>query len=267
MDKTHNEEALVSIITPSYDSEAFVGQMIESVLVQTYRNWELIIVDDCSPDASNSIIEQYSHIDSRIKLIKLEENSGAAVARNTAIEAARGRYIAFLDSDDVWKSSKLEAQIGFMQKNEFPFTFSKYDVIDEENNFVNSIGVPTKVSYYDLLKTNYIGCLTAIYDVNYFGKVLMPLIRRRQDYGLWLSLLKRTGYAYGLNDDSLAKYRLRSGSISSNKATTSVYTWRLYREVERLNIIKAVYYFSHYFIRAVLRKKFPSIARKLGVLI
>jgi glycosyltransferase involved in cell wall biosynthesis len=265
MNDLHEEKPLVSIITPSYDSEAFIEQMIESVLAQQYSNWELIIVDDCSPDGSNSIVEQYANSDPRIRLIKLKNNSGAAVARNKAIEFAKSRYIAFLDSDDLWKPNKLEVQIGFMQKHKLPFTFTKYDVIDEENNFVNSVGVPDKVSYSDLLKTNYIGCLTAVYDADYFGKVQMPLIRRRQDYGLWLSLLKKTDYAYGVNE-SLAKYRLRAGSISSNKATTSMYTWKLYREFEKLNLVKALYYFSNYSIRAILRRKFPNFARKLGVL-
>lgn len=256
----------VTIVTPVYNSSDFIIETIESVQSQTFSDWEMILVDDCSSDDSVNIIKSYSQNDSRITLIKLEKNAGAAVARNRAIENAKGRFIAFLDSDDLWKPNKLEAQINFMQENRFSITFSKYDVMDEQGNLMNSIGVPSKVNYSDLLKTNYIGCLTVIYDTSFFGKVYMPLIRRRQDYALWLLLLKKVDYAYGLNI-SLAKYRLRKGSISSNKAVASMFTWRVYREVEKLSLIKSVYYFIHYFMQAILRRKLPSLARKLGILV
>lgn len=264
MVKEVNDQELVSIITPSYDSEAFIEEMIESVRGQTYRNWELLIVDDCSPDSSIEIVKRFAAEDPRIKFFELKDNSGAAVARNKAIGAAKGRYIAFLDSDDCWLPNKLEIQIAYMQMNRVFFTYSGYEVMSEEGESINVVSVPEKVNYSELLKTNYIGCLTAVYDTNFFGKVLMPLIRRRQDFGLWLTLLKNTDYAYGINM-TLAKYRIRKGSISSNKATTSIYTWRLYREVEKLNFLKASYYFSHYFVRAVLRRKFPSLATRIGL--
>lgn len=264
MKNIKSEEELVSIITPSYDSEAFIEQMINSVLAQTYHNWELIIVDDLSPDASNKVVEKYLSHDSRINLIKLTNNSGAAVARNKAIEVAKGRYIAFLDSDDCWMPNKLEVQISYMKKHNTPFSYSGYEVISEDDKLISSVTVPEKVSYFELLKTNYIGCLTAIYDTSIFGKVFMPLIRRRQDFGLWLTLLTKVDYAYGINQP-LAKYRIRKGSISSNKLTTSLYTWRLYREVEKLNLLVASYYFFHYVVRAVLRRKFPSLAKRIGL--
>lgn len=256
---------MVSIITPSYNCANYIIETINSVCSQKFAEWEMIIVDDCSSDNSVAVIKSHTEKDSRIKLIQLTENSGAAVARNTAIEAAQGRYIAFLDSDDLWLPDKLEKQLAFMQVNDYPFSYSAYNKIDENGNVFGHIGVPDKVSYSDLLKTCSIGCLTAMYDTKYFGKVNMPLIRKRQDFGLWLKLLKTTGYAYGLNE-TLAQYRVRADSISSNKANAARFTWRLYRDVEGLGLIKASYYFSHYAVRGLLRTKAPSLARLLGVL-
>jgi glycosyltransferase involved in cell wall biosynthesis len=255
----------VSIITPSHNCSAFISETIQSVLNQSFSDWEMIIVDDCSTDNSVEVIQSFVELDSRIKLIQLSENSGAAVARNRAIEAAQGRYIAFLDSDDLWLPYKLEKQLAFMQSNDYPFSYAAYDKIDENGQVFGHIGVPEKVCYSDLLKMCSIGCLTAMYDTAYFGKVYMPLIRKRQDLGLWLRLLKRTDYAYGLNE-TLAQYRVRTDSISANKANAAKFTWRLYRDVEGLNLFKASYYFSHYAVRGLLRTKAPGLARFLGVL-
>jgi hypothetical protein len=256
---------IASIITPSYNSSQFISESIRSVLSQTFSDWEMIIVDDCSTDHSVEVIQSFVEQDSRIKLIELSENSGAAVARNRAIEAAQGRYIAFLDSDDLWLADKLEKQLAFMHANNYPFTYAAYDKIDEKGQVFGHIGVPDKVAYSDLLKTCSIGCLTAVYDTACFGKVAMPLIRKRQDLGLWLKLLKKTDYAYGLNE-TLAQYRVRTDSISANKADVAKFTWRLYREAEGLSLIKASYYFSHYAVRGLLRTKAPGLARLLGVL-
>ncbi|EKO3914440.1 glycosyltransferase family 2 protein [Vibrio metschnikovii] len=255
----------VSIITPSYNSSLYIVETINSVCSQTFADWEMIIVDDCSTDNSVSVIKSCIEKDPRIKLIQLKENSGAAVARNTAIETAQGRYIAFLDSDDLWLPDKLEKQLAFMQANDYPFSYAAYNKIDENGQVFGHVGVPDRVSYSDLLKMCSIGCLTAIYDKEFFGKVYMPLIRKRQDLGLWLRLLKKTNYAHGLNE-SLAQYRVRIDSISSNKANAAKFTWRLYRDIESLNLVKASYYFSHYAVRGLLRTKAPSLARLLGVL-
>lgn len=255
----------VSIVTPLYNSVDFISDTIASVVSQTFNDWEMIIVDDCSTDNSVEVIHSFVELDSRIKLIQLSKNSGAAVARNKAIEIAQGLYIAFLDSDDLWLPDKLEKQLAFMQANNYPFTYAAYDKIDENGQVLGHVGVPNRVSYSDLLKTCSIGCLTAMYDTQYFGKVYMPNIRKRQDFGLWLELLKRTKYAYGLNE-TLAQYRVRSDSISANKLSAAQYTWRLYRDVEKLNLLKSSYYFSHYAVRGLLRTKAPALARKLGVL-
>ncbi|NNN45451.1 MULTISPECIES: glycosyltransferase family 2 protein [unclassified Vibrio] len=245
---------MVSIITPSYNCANYIFETISSVLSQTYSEWEMIIVDDCSTDNSVSVIKSHIEKDSRIKLIQLNENSGAAIARNTAIEAAQGRYIAFLDSDDLWEPEKLATQISFMQKNDIAFSFSAYHKVDEQGVNIGKVDVPEKVTYQKLLKCCVIGCLTAIYDTQKLGKVYMPLIRKRQDFGLWLRILKKCDSAYGLNIP-LAKYRIRKDSISSNKLKAAQYNWKLYREVEKLSLFKSVYYFSHYAINGVLRSR------------
>ncbi|MCK9466326.1 MAG: glycosyltransferase [Thiopseudomonas sp.] len=254
-----------TVVTPSYNSALFIAETIESVISQSLTGWEMIIVDDCSSDNSVQVIQSYVDQDIRIKLTQLSENSGAAVARNIAIEAAQGRYIAFLDSDDAWLPNKLEKQLKFMQENNYPFSFAAYDKINEAGEAIGHIGVPEKVTYSDLLKMCSIGCLTAIYDTKYFGKVYMPLIRKRQDLGLWLRLLNKTDYAYGLNE-TLGLYKVRKNSISADKKSAVLFTWRLYREVEKLNLIKTGYYFSHYAVRGLLRTKFPKLARALGIL-
>lgn len=256
---------VVSVVMPVYNSSKFVRRSIESVVNQTFRDWELILVDDCSNDESLKIIERFARSDHRIKVIALSKNSGAAVARNTAIEAARGRYIAFLDSDDLWFPEKLSKQLLFMNEKQASFSFSAYEVIDESGAFVRDIGVPVKVTYSDLLKKCVIGCLTVIYDTKVHGKVYMPLIRKHEDLGLWLRLLRGGAVAHGLNCP-LAQYRERQGSLSSNKASAALYAWRVYREVEGLSLPRALYYFSQYAVRGVLRRKFPSFAKRVGVL-
>ncbi|MFW0713404.1 glycosyltransferase family 2 protein [Aliarcobacter butzleri] len=233
---------LVSIITPSYKSERFISQTIESVLSQTYQDLEMIIVDDVSPDNSNKIIEEYCKKDNRIKLIRLEKNSGPAIARNRAIEEAKGRYIAFLDADDLWKPEKLEKQIRFMEEKNCALSCSAYETMSEEGVLQNKfITIPLKISYKDLLKSNHIGCLTAIYDTQKVGKIYMPLINKRQDYGLWLKILRKIDFAYGINEP-LATYRLMSNSVSSNKISLFKYHYKLFREFENIGKIKTLYY-------------------------
>lgn len=249
---------LVSIITPTYNSGNYLTETIESVLKQTCIDWELLIVDDCSVDNSKEIAKRYSLDDCRIKTIQLKQNSGAAIARNRAIEIARGRFIAFLDSDDMWLPHKLETQIKFMQENDVALCYSAYEKLYEDGSSAGTINVPDKVSYKDLLKVCSIGCLTAIYDNEKVGKVYMPLIRKRQDLGLWLRILKQVPYAYGINE-VLAQYQLRDDSISANKKVAAQYTWRLYRDIEKLSYLQSIYYFSHYAVNGVLRTKFPKI--------
>lgn len=255
----------VSVVMPVYNGEAFISESIFSVIRQIYQNWELIVVDDASSDTSVHLVKELCAVDDRIRLIQLNKNSGAAVARNKAIEHARGRYIAFLDSDDLWLPHKLERQLAFMDQVGAVFSFSAYEKIDLNGKNLGVVGVSGRVMYADMLKNSSIGCLTAMYDTHYFGKLYMPEIRKRQDLGLWLALLKRTAFAYGLNE-SLAQYRVRPGSISSNKLSAAYYQWRLYRDVEKLNLLKSAYYFGHYGIRNFFRSRAPTLARKLGIL-
>lgn len=240
----------VSIITPNYNGEAFIAETIQSVLNQDFLAWELIIVDDMSTDNSLEIIQSFE--DNRIKLIQLEKNQGAAIARNEGIRQAQGRWIAFLDGDDVWMPDKLSHQINFMLKNNYAFTYTAYEKMNEFGQQIGQIPVPEKVDYYDLLKTCSIGCLTAIYDTEQLGKIYMPIIDKRQDYGLWLRILKEIDYAYGLNDN-LAKYRVRSHSISSNKFLAARYQWLVYRKIEKLSFFSTLFYMISYAYYGVIK--------------
>lgn len=237
---------LVSIITPTYNSEQFISKTIESVLVQSYTNWELILIDDCSIDDTALIINEFVKKDERIKFIQNSTNSGPAISRNKGIKLAKGKYIAFLDSDDLWMDNKLEKQIDFMSVNKYYFTFSFYSQINEKGVFLKNIdNFPMKVSYKSTLKSNKIGCLTAVYDADFFGKVYMENLAKRQDYTLWLKLLKNNIDAYCC-PFVLAKYRVRDNSISSNKIKLLKYHWQIYRRIEKNNFFIASYYIINY---------------------
>ncbi|WP_457594799.1 glycosyltransferase family 2 protein [Hydrogenimonas sp.] len=243
----------VSIITPLYNAESFIAETIRSVLSQTMDEWEMIVVDDCSTDRSAEVVREVAAGDRRIRLVRLEHNVGPAVARNRAIELAKGRYIAFLDGDDMWSERKLERQIAFMKDRDIVLSYTDYYRIEERSGRrIDLIRAPEKVDYRELLKQNVIGCLTAVYDTEKLGKVYMPEILKRQDFALWLKILKRVPFAYGLNEP-LACYRVRSASVSSNKIRSSLYNWKLYREVEKLPWYEAAYYFGWYTFRS-LRK-------------
>ena len=184
--------SLVSIITPSYNSSKFIGECVHSVISQTFSNWEMIIVDDCSNDNSRNIISNFSKKDKRIRSIFLEENIGAAAARNIAIKKAEGTYIAFLDSDDIWIKDKLEKQIAFMNEKDIAFSFTCYQPISEDGMEKYSvIKVPKKMSYHSYLKNTIIGCLTVIIDKEKTGDFQMPNIRSSHDMALWLLIMKR----------------------------------------------------------------------------
>lgn len=239
-----NQQELVSVITPAYNAEKFIGDAIESVLAQTYAHWEMIIVDDCSTDETAKVVEQYS--DKRIRFIQLKTNSGPAIARNTSIQNAKGRYIAFLDSDDMWQPEKLEKQLAFMRRHDIAFSYTAYENMGEDGKSLGTV-VPVleKANYDKLLKENVIGCLTVMLDLLKVGPVEMVNIRTRQDYVLWLDICKRGFLAYGLKE-VLAKYRVVENSISSNKLKMARQNWKVYREIENLNLIKSVWYFTHY---------------------
>ena len=233
---------LVSIITPSYNSAEFITETIESILAQTYENWELLITDDCSTDNSVQVIEQYIEKDPRIKLFRLDKNSGAGVCRNRSITEAKGRFIAFCDSDDCWLPQKLERQISFMMEHDYAFSYSSYMECDESGHIQGIVVCKKKETFSSLKACNGIGCLTAVYDTKHVEKTLMPKIRKRQDWGLWLKILSKCKVAYGLKEP-LALYRVRSNSISRNKVGLIKHNLKMYREVLGFSAIKAFLYF------------------------
>ena len=245
---------LVSIIMPNYNGSDYIKEAIDSIVAQTYRNWELIVVDDCSKDDSLTILQQYE--DDRIRILKNTENSGAAVSRNNAIAVAKGRWIAFLDSDDSWGQDKLARQLAFMQERQSVFSCTDYTVINSENKLVAEFTPSRDVhDYKTILKHCYIGCSTVIYDSLKLGKVYMPTNAiKREDFACWLQIL-RTGVKADHFHESLTIYRVHSNSVSSKKTKMIKYQWRVYRKVEKLSFFSSVFYMAHWAVLGVLKYK------------
>jgi teichuronic acid biosynthesis glycosyltransferase TuaG len=237
---------LISIITPVYNSEKYIADTINSVLAQTYTNWEMLIADDCSSDNSAEIIKKYT--DSRIKYFRLETNSGAAIARNKALEKAKGNYIAFLDSDDTWKPEKLEKQLKFMVEKDIGFSFTGYEIIRNKKNKI--IEVPDTVNYDQFMKNTIIGTLTVMLSRKHVGEVRIVDVKKDHDSMTWAKLLRQGNIAYGLNE-SLAYYRKVEGSISNNKIKAAKNHWNNCRRIEKLSIPKCMYYFFFYILNAI----------------
>ena len=236
------DKPLVSIITPVYNCEKYLPLTIESVQAQTYENWELILADDCTPDNSADIIAEYAKKDSRIKYIKLKENSGAAIARNEALEASKGRYIAYLDADDIWLPNKLERQLDFMEKNDVEFSCCDYEKIEADGTPLNKIvHMPKTITYNQLLSNTIIQTVGVIADLEKVDKKLlvMPNVRRGQDSATWLQML-RNGVKFTGQNEVLAQYRRVPQSLSANKLSAMKRTWYLYRGVEHLSLPKSV---------------------------
>ena len=236
---------LISIIIPNFNCEKFISQTIESVLGQTYDNWKMIIVDDCSTDNSVSIIEKYANTDKRIHLIKLGKNSGVPNARNIGLQNAKGEYIAFLDSDDYWDKNKIQEQISFMQNRDIILSYTSYIKIDEKDKKIGEVKVPESVDYEMMLKSNYIACSSAMVKKDTLNGLLFPPLRLQQDHAFWLSILKDGIKAYGIREP-LLHYRVRKRSLSSNKFIAVQYKWKLYREIEKLPLYKSIWYFLNY---------------------
>ncbi|MFW7420205.1 glycosyltransferase family 2 protein [Vagococcus fluvialis] len=232
---------LVSIIMPTFNSIEFVEETIISILNQTYENWELLICDDMSTDGTVEFIENSFKSENRIKIYSTKKNSGAAVARNISLDNALGRYIAFIDSDDIWLSTKLEKQIKFMEKNGYAVTATSYNKIDENSdNLKKDIIVKEKYDMDILLKSN-VGNLTVMYDSSIIGKPRIPDIRKRNDYLYWLTIMETKKVCiYGF-DEILSSYRIRVGSLSSNKIGLVKYHWIIYRTHFQLSLTKSTY--------------------------
>ncbi len=248
-------EKLVSIITPTYNCAKFIARTLDSVQAQTYQNWEMIIVDDRSQDNTKEIVEEYMKTDSRIKYHLLDVNSGAAVARTTAMKLAQGSYMAFLDSDDIWMPDKLERQIKWMEDNGYAFSCTAYEQIDEDDNLLGkTIKTVKKTDYNRLLLDCPVGNSTVMYDVEKMGKFEVPNIRKRNDDALWLQMLKKEKYIWGM-PDVLMKYRIRQNSISSNKLSVIKYHWILYRDIEHLSVIRSAFHIFWWCVIKVLHIK------------
>ncbi len=245
---------LVSIIIPVYNAEKFIEETIQTVLDQTYLNWELILVNDCSTDKSVKKIKKFLD-DPRIKLINNKINSKAAVSRNNGIKAANGRYICFIDADDKWNKYKISKQVRFMKHNKCSFSFTGYEFANEKcipNG--KKVFVPEKLSYNQALKNTTIWTSTVMFDMTKLTKedIYMPNVKS-EDTACWWSILKKVDYAYGLNE-ILSYYRRSEGTLSSNKFEAIKRIWNLYRNVEHLNIFKSIYCFFWYAFRAVIRR-------------
>lgn len=245
---------LVSIITPSYNTAKFIGKTIDSVQSQTYPNWEMIIVDDCSTDNTDDVVAAYMS-DKRIKYIKNEKNFGAAVSRNKALREAKGKWIAFLDSDDLWMPEKLEKQIRFMEKNGYHFSYTNYEEIDELDQ---PLGVrvtgPKNVSKRGMYNYCYPGCLTVMYDAKYIGLVQIKDIKKNNDYAMWLEVCRKADC--WLLDESLGKYRKRRGSISHHGIKTMIgWHYKLWNEAEGKNPVASFWYTGWNLLFGFIKKK------------
>jgi len=244
---------LVSIITPMYNAEKTIAQTVESVLAQTYTDWEMIIIDDCSTDHSAEIVLGYRKKDQRIHYYKKKKNSGAAQARNSAIRKAKGDYLAFLDSDDIWKPRKLERQINFMKATGTEFCYTACGIIDKNGKMAGKDRlVPEKVTYASLLKGNSVPCLTAVVERKCFKGIRIPDVPH-EDYATWLAVLRNGVKARGINE-VLADYRVYPESLSAKKWEAAQWTWNIFRKQEKLSFIKSSYYFCCYAIRAIRKR-------------
>ena len=244
----------VSIIIPMYNAEKYISQTVKSVIAQTYKNWELLIINDNSKDDSYKIVRELSEKDDRIKIINSEKNIGVVNGRNKLITIADGQYIAFLDADDYWTENKLERQIAFMKEKNATISCTEYTRISEEGKPINEIKIKEEILYNDLLKNNYLGCLTVILDSEKLGKRFFKQRNKNEDYVLWLEIIKETGKIYGLKEN-LAFYRVLNNSRSSNKIDAAKVRWEIYRKVEKLSFFKALYYFINYAIIALKKTK------------
>lgn len=248
---------LVSIIMPAYNAERFIRESIESVINQTYKNWELLVINDFSNDLTKVIVEEHCKKDKRIKLLEQEKNKGVAKARNRGIKESKGKYVAFLDSDDLWKNNKLEIQIKYMQVNKIYMSYTGYSYISENGNFIKKIYIPKSLTYKQALRGNQIGCLTVVIDKSKIGNFEMPNLKH-EDYATWLNILKNDIVAHGILED-LAKYRKVNNSISSNKLKTIIWTWKIFRKSQNLNYLASFYFLLIHIIRAIEKHNYKKI--------
>ncbi len=252
MSNNRSDTPEVTIITPCYNSSRYITECIQSVLNQSFSDWEMIIVDDNSRDSTLDVISKVSSHENRIKVLELDKNVGPSKARNIGFDNSNGKFIAFLDSDDIWYPEKLEYQVNYMNKNKYSFTYTYYDKVDENGKSLGQVVKPaSKLTYHELLKSNQIGCLTVMYDTQALGKMYMSE-KGRDDYSLWLKILKKTGEAYCLKK-VLSSYRVRPESVSDRKFKMLKFHYQLFREEENLSMPKTLYYLLYNIKRRLLK--------------
>ncbi|MBU6462894.1 MAG: glycosyltransferase family 2 protein [Bradyrhizobium sp.] len=245
---------VISIITPSWNVEHLIGETIASVQAQTFADWELLIADDCSTDNTAIVIEGFAAKDPRVKLIRQKRNGGPALARQAAIEQAQGRFVAFLDSDDLWMPAKLERQIAFAREHRAALSYTAFRRINEDGSIKGRlITVPASLTYAQLLKNTAVATLTAIIDREIAGNFAMKN-EGYDDFCLWLDILRPGHVAYGLSED-LARYRVRGVSVSSRPMRSAGWVWHIYRNVEHLSLPKSAWCFAHWSARAWLKRR------------
>lgn len=248
-------KGLVSVIMPTYNCGRFIEETIASIQAQSYENWEIVIMDDCSTDNTRELVENMMARDGRIKYHCLSENSGAAVARTEAMKLADGEYMAFCDSDDLWMPDKLEKQLKFMSDNGYAFSCTAYEQIDEDSvSLGRVIKTVEKTDYNRLLLDCPVGNSSVMYHVEKMGKFEVPNIRKRNDDALWLQMLKKEKYIWGM-PEVLMRYRIRKNSISSNKLSVVKYHWILYRDIEHLSVLRAVFHIGFWCFLKVFKIK------------
>ncbi|MBL18730.1 MAG: glycosyl transferase [Flavobacteriaceae bacterium] len=242
---------LISIVMPCWKAEKFISESINSVINQTYGNWELLIVDDCSPDNTAKIVENYCKLDSRIKIFRQSQNGGPARARNRALDAAKGRWVAFLDCDDIWDKAKLERQLSFHKDVRTVLTFTSFRRFGNSKRVGREIPVPKFLDYSALLGNTAIATSTVLIDRSLSGHFCMKPIYY-DDFGCWLDLLRYGQRAAGLNE-CLMEYRVITGSVSRNKLTSAIEVWKTMRITERLSLIASIRHFSMYALRGIFK--------------
>ena len=248
------DKPLVSIITPVYNCEKYLPLTIESVQAQTYENWELIITDGPSSDNTASIVRAYCEQDQRIHLIVPSKRRGIADARHNSIQNAKGEYLAFLDSDDIWVRNKLEKQIAFMKNEDYAFTYGNYEIIDDDGTPIGKIirngGV---VDYNKYLRNTIIGCGSVMLDKNRIGQILQPAEDVNDDMALWCSIMRHGIKAYPM-DEVLYQYRIRDDGASSQRMKMVKSVWKVYQKQEKLSLPKSVFCFTSYAFNALLKR-------------
>lgn len=255
----------VSVVMPVYNAAAFLPTTVASVQAQSFADWELIAVDDGSTDASAQLLAEVAAADLRIRVLKTPGNRGAGVARNLAMDIARGRFVAFLDADDLWHPEKLARHLEWLQAHPAGLSYTAYQrqSTPDAALVAKGVGVPSRVNYRQLLVTNVIGCSTAIIDRAIIGEMRMPDLRLRQDFAFWLAILRQHGPACGL-PATLTTYRVHAGQVSGDKARAARATWAMYRHHLRLSVPKAGWLFANYALRGFMRHRIPRLARTLG---